>query len=304
MPEELIPMSDLDLSDALDKQKEEPSLPKEESEQAKEIKRGKDKIKALESSSVSGDLKELMNGWLEQNLSGESLNAYVDKVRENPKKITITSLLEGISETLLNQDKDLKKQFDDGEVTVMQLADNALDTVLIAGREAMPTEKYAEFVDGVQKATRLPSENNEEFVGSREGMEEFTPMLKVEDVVKAKIAELEESQYSTQLRELMNGWLEQHLSGDVLKSYAADVKEHPGNFTLPILYKMMSKELEKEYSGLNAGQLVDVVFETLFSDALGNLEEGEVKKRHDIKNLSNGVNNVLSLSSDNESLTA
>ena len=115
--------------EAVDKPKIQPEQQTEKNEaQSESVRRViKQKLNKLEESDISGELKELMSGWIENNLQGESLNAYADKIKERGSSITLGELLEGMADIYLGQNPDLAKKFQNGEIDWSHLADGMFD---------------------------------------------------------------------------------------------------------------------------------------------------------------------------------
>jgi hypothetical protein len=65
-------------------------------------------VQKLEKSDISGDIKELMDGWLLENIKEPSArNAYIEKVREHGKDIKIGDMLEGMADIYLGAHPEL-----------------------------------------------------------------------------------------------------------------------------------------------------------------------------------------------------
>lgn len=86
-------------------------------------------LQRLEKSNVGPALKELLNGYLENSLSGIELEVYAEKVKERGNDISVGELVEGVADTYLSEHPDINEKFQKGEIGIAQLADGVFDLV-------------------------------------------------------------------------------------------------------------------------------------------------------------------------------
>lgn len=101
-------------------------------------------LQKLEQSDVSADLKELIHGWTEQHLNGVAREAYVDWFKEKGTSATIADLLEAASDTKLNSSPELKRKFQNGEISAGELAEGMFDAIFgfaLSGNQRAEVEK-------------------------------------------------------------------------------------------------------------------------------------------------------------------